>query len=111
MTDSVADRFFQHDRILKVPLAPSSLQDDLVNAVAHPQHAPAELSHRGSKQKMLVLTGRIQRLFNLRQRLHSHQVARPKVKRLGAGTIGAVTDNKSPTVESADISDLVVDSD
>ena len=61
MTDAIADSFFEHNSVLEFPLAAGTLQDDLVNAVAYAQNAPAKPGHRRSKQEMLMFARTIER--------------------------------------------------
>ena len=80
MTNAVAGRPLKQDSVFNLALTLSSFEDDLIDPVLHPHLASTKLSHRRREQKMLMLSRRIERFFDLRKRLHSYQIARLKIQ-------------------------------
>src|SRR5437879_10152971 len=80
MTDAVAGGSLKQDSVFNLALAGSSFEDDLIDPVLHPHLASTKLCHRRREQKMLMLSRRIERFFDLRKRLHSYQIARLKIQ-------------------------------
>jgi len=107
MTDAVAGRSLEHDRVFEFTLLLRSFKDDLVDAVAHAHHLSAEISLRRSKQKLLVLSLGIESLFDLRQALYLDQVAGLQAEWMIAVPVTGPR-NVSPAVKLADVRDLVV---
>jgi len=109
MTDAVAGGSLKQDSVFNLALAGSSFEDDLIDPVLHPHLASTKLCHCRREQKMLMHSVGIESLPNLRQRFHSHSITRLQTQGYARPVLGSRTRHKSPTSESPQVRDLVVD--
>ena len=107
MTNTIAGRALEHDRVFEFALLLRSLEDDFVDPVANPHYLSAEISLRRRKQKLLVLSLCIESLFDLRQALYFDQVACLQAEWMIAVPIAGPGD-VPPAMEFADVRYLVI---
>jgi hypothetical protein len=81
VTHTVAGCSFQQHGVPNFPLLPDPVENDAFNPVAYAQNLAAEIRHGRREEEVLMLAFRIERGFDLIERLHANEFAGPKVQR------------------------------
>jgi hypothetical protein len=88
MTDAVTDGAFQYHCVLDPSLSGRRFQHNFLYAIADLHHLPTVISHCRREEHFLVLAIRVERGFDLIERLNSYQFTWLQVERLESTTIG-----------------------
>lgn len=87
MTDAVTDSTFQYHRVLDRSLSGRRFQHNFLHAIADLHHLPTVISHCRCEEHFLVLAIRVERGFDLIERLNSYQFTGLQVERRESITI------------------------
>lgn len=104
VANAVAGCALEENSVFYLALPRRSLEHDVFNAFLDAQDLSAKTQHRGSEQETVMFAVYVERGFDLRNRLHPNHLTWLKVQRLLLRIRLTRAGDKSPRLESAEVS-------